>query len=386
MVGMGFGIFLAAIFAAGFLGREILERSRIVSTTFPLLDEVQIILDHAYLREQPSYTQRQYGAIRGLLASLGDRNTFFIEPPVAQSEADVLAGVYGGIGVLTRRNEAGEVELYPIAGGPAEKAGIEDGSVLIAVNDKPVTIADTLDAIDQMLRGEVKEGNGVTITTRSPGAALVQTSFIAFDVIAIPSIVWRMLAEDNRLGYVQLLRFTSRTPDELRGAIDELTQAGAEAFVVDLRNNGGGLLQEAVDVASIFIGQRTIAVERSADNEREYTGTGSVNQVSQPIVIIVNENTASAAEILAGAVQDYKRGIIIGQKTFGKGTVQQIYGLSDGSSIHVTSAEWLMPSGKSIEGQGVVPDIEMIPDTNGRDVELAEAVRQLTAILESKMP
>jgi carboxyl-terminal processing protease len=383
---MGFGIFLAAIFAAGFLGREILERSRIVSTTFPLLDEVQIILDHAYLREQPSYTQRQYGAIRGLLASLGDRNTFFIEPPVAQSEADVLAGVYGGIGVMTRRNEAGEVELYPIAGGPAEKAGIEDGSVLIAVNDKPITSADTLDAIDQMLRGEVKEGNGVTITTQSPGAASAQTRFVAFDVIAIPSIVWRMLAEDNRLGYVQLLRFTSRTPDELRGAIDELTQAGAEAFVVDLRNNGGGLLQEAVDVASIFIGQQTIAVERSADHEKEYTGTGNGNHVSQPIVIIVNENTASAAEILAGAVQDYKRGIIIGQKTFGKGTVQQIYGLSDGSSIHVTSAEWLMPSGKSIEGQGVVPDIVMIPDVNGRDVELAEAVRQLTAVLESKMP
>lgn len=339
--GGGYGLWHlpGSYFAAGFLGREILERSRIVSTTFPLLDEVQIILDHAYLREQPSYTQRQYGAIRGLLASLEDRNTFFIEPPVAQSEADVLAGVYGGIGVLTRRNEAGEVELYPIAGGPAEKAGVEDGSVLVAVNDKPITSADTLDAIDQMLRGEVKEGNGVTITTQSPGAASAQTRFIVFDVIAIPSIVWRMLAEDNRLGYVQLLRFTSRTPDELRGAIDELTQAGAEAFVVDLRNNGGGLLQEAVDVASIFIGQRTIAVERSADHEKEYTGTGNVNYVSQPIIIIVNQNTASAAEILAGAVQDYERGIIIGQKTFGKGTVQQIYGLSDGSSIHVTSAE-----------------------------------------------
>jgi carboxyl-terminal processing protease len=386
MLGVGFGFLLAGVFAAGFFGREILERSHIVSATFPLLDEVQIILDHAYLREQPSYTQRQYGAIRGLLAALGDRNTFFIEPPVAQSEADVLAGVYGGIGVLTRRNEAGLVELYPIADSPADKAGIVDGAVLIEVNGTPISGDQSLDTIDQLLRGEVKDGNGVTITTQAPGAPQPETVFIAFDVIAVPSIVWRLLPENKQLGYIQLLRFTSRTPDELRSAVNELVQAGAKAFVVDLRNNGGGLLQEAVEVASVFVGQQTVAVERAADSERQYSGSGASTVTDQPVAIIVNNNTASAAEIVAGAIQDYGRGIVIGQKTFGKGTVQQIYGLSDGSSIHVTSAEWLMPSGKSIEGQGVVPDIEMIPDINGRDVELAEAVRQLTSSLESAIP
>lgn len=384
-VGVVIGLSAALTFGAGFLFRDLM--GLVTPTAFalsaneeheyPLLQEVQTLLDQHYLREQPDYTQRQYAAIRGVLATLEDRYTFFIDPPVAQSESDALAGTYGGIGVQVTRNEAGQFVMFPFDDSPAKAAGIQDGDILVGINGTILDLAASLDAVDQMLRGEVKDGDGVEIDViKSDGSE--QTYFIEFEVINVPSVLWRVLLEDERIGYVQILRFTSRTPEELSEALRELRARQVAALILDLRNNSGGLLQEAVDSAEQFLdGNRTIVLEHSNHSERTFTASGDALFADSPLVVLVNQGTASASELVAGAIQDHNRGILIGQRTYGKGTVQQIFRLSDDSSVHITSAEWLTPNGRQLEKVGLEPDIAMIPDENGRDVEFGEAVRYL---------
>jgi carboxyl-terminal processing protease len=177
---------------------------------------------------------------------------------------------------------------------------------------------------------------------------------------------------------VQILRFTGRTPDELQAALDGLNTDKVQALVLDLRNNSGGLLQESIDVASQFLdGGEVVVYEVTRDNEKVYQASSGGSAEKLPLVVLVNQGTASASELVAGAIQDDDRGILIGQATYGKGTVQQIFRLSDDSSVHITSAEWLTPKRQKIENLGLQPDVPMIPDANGRDVELGEALRQL---------
>lgn len=383
-VGALIGIGLAVVFAAGFFFRDIVGLNSAFAAPFqqtedgyPLLTEVQLLLDQHYLREQPDYMVKQYAAIRGLIGSLGDRYTFFVEPPVAQSESDVLAGTYGGIGVQIRRDETGNFVLYPFPDSPAAAAGILDGDILIEVNSEPVDPNIQQDVLDQMTRGEVKEGSGVELTVRHTDGETL-TTFISFDVINVPSVVWRILDQDDSLGYVQILRFTSRTPEELQTALKELRENGMQALVLDLRNNSGGLLHESVEVAGKFLESDAVVLyEQDKDSEQAFRTERDGYEVDVPMTILVNQGTASAAELVAGALQDQERSILIGQGTYGKGTVQQIFRLSDESSLHITSAQWFTPNRNRLEGQGLTPDIIMIPDPNGRDVELGEAVRQL---------
>lgn len=391
-IGAFAGLSLSIAFAMGFFLRDFVAivpvraygTYDLEQPGYPLLDEVQNLLDTIYLREQPSYRERQYAAIRGMLSSLGDPNTFFIDPPVAASEAQVLAGTYGGIGVQLKRIESGEYALFPFPDGPAAKAGVVNGALLLAINGTPIDLSEGIDSIDQKLRGEVKEGNGVEIHIEQEGAT--KTIFIEFDVINIPSILSRVLAENEQIGYIQILRFTNRTPDELVSAAESLLQSGVQAFIVDLRDNSGGLLQESVMVADEFLDGGVIVYDVRQTGERIYEATPGGKLTDLPLVVLVNARSASASELVAGALQEQNRAILIGQKTYGKGTVQQIIPLSDGSSVHITSAEWLTPNRNSLEGIGLVPDIVMIPDENGRDIELGEAIRHLQVSLESTMP
>ncbi|MEO1440675.1 MAG: S41 family peptidase, partial [Chloroflexota bacterium] len=180
-----------------------------------------------------------------------------------------------------------------------------------------------------------------------------------------------------RTGYLQIIRFTNRTPDEVEAAINELKDEGIDSLIVDLRDNNGGLLKESVDVAGLFLNGGVVLYERNIDQEEVFEADDGSVLGELPLVVLVNGGTASAAELVAGAIQDRDRGILIGQTTFGKGTVQQIFRLSDDSSIHITSAEWFTPDRNQISGVGLEPDVTMIPDANGRDVELGEAVRYL---------
>ncbi|MDQ7034230.1 MAG: S41 family peptidase [Anaerolineae bacterium] len=279
---------------------------------------------------------------------------------------------------MLQQNELGEFVLYPFSESPAQEAGVSSGAVLVAINGQAIGLTDSPDAIDQQMRGEVADNNGVELTIRQDDREL--TIFIEFDVINVPSVVWRVLEEDSQLGYVQILRFTSRTPDELETALNDLLNADIRALVLDVRNNSGGLLEESIAVASMFLDGGVVIYEVTRDAEYTFEADRDGTFTELPIVVIVNNQTASAAELVAGAIRDRDRGILIGQPTFGKGTVQQIFVLSDGSSVHITSAEWFTPSRIPIAGVGLIPNIDMIPDGNGRDVELGEAIRYLQGL------
>ncbi len=395
MLGAAIGISAALLFSMGFFFRDIFVNTGRQALVFAadeneyfLLTEVQALLDEHYLRQQPPFSERQYAAIRGMLSSLSDRYTFFIPPAVARNESDALAGAYGGIGVQVTRNERGELVLYPFQDSPAQEAGIEPGDILLAVNGEAMHTGMGQDDIDRLLRGEVKDGNGVEVTIRTPSDTgnSTRTLFIEFGVINIPSVVWRTLAEDSAIGYIQILSFTSRTPMELKNALTELRSAQVSGLVLDLRNNSGGLLQESIAVADEFLDDQVIVYERNNQRERTFTGEPGGLATDLPLVILVNSGTASASELVAGALRDNGRGLIVGQKSFGKGTVQQIFALSDQSAVHITSAEWLTPARHQLEENGLEPDVVMIPDATGRDVELGEAVRQVRQIIAAQVP
>jgi carboxyl-terminal processing protease len=376
-VGIGVGLALGSAFLAGFVARELLlpAVTQGMSNSFYLLDEVQQLVNDHYLRPQPSESERQYAAIRGLLGSLNDRYTFFIEPAVAQSESDALAGVYGGVGVQVRRDSSGQLLMFPYNSSPASQAGIKNNDILLSINEAPIAISISVDDINQMLRGEVKEGSGVNIQYQDSSTGTVVDLFLPFAIIEVPSVVWSVLNEDTQIGYIQIILFTNRTPDELENALTSLIQQGVIYLVLDLRNNNGGLLQESIMVASYFLENVTVVVERSQSRERSVMSMTVPRRIDLPLVVLVNPNTASAAELVAVALQENDRATIIGQPSYGKGTVQQIFRLSDGSSIHVTTAEWLSPDRQQLEGVGVMPDISIQDEPDDIDQALATAIK-----------
>lgn len=372
------GVFLAAItMTAFFLGYSSHDTTRAATDErYKLLSQAQDDINQYFIHTPPAQTQLEYSAIRGLIAALNDKYTFFVEAPVAQSESNVLAGQYGGIGVQLQRDEAGNFVLYPFPDSPAAKAGVQNGDVLLNVNGKDVPITTQQDAVDQLLRGEVKDTNGVTFTVRHQPSAQQQTFTVVFAVIDVPSVAWRVLVENPAFGYVQIMRFTARTPDELKNALTDLKSKKVTGLILDLRNNPGGLLDESIKVTGQFLNGGVVLIEKSRTDEKIYNAPEG-QATDLPMVVLVNGGTASAAELVAGALHDRQRGLVVGQQTYGKGSVQLIFDLADHSSIHVTTAEWLPPSRTPLNGKGLTPDVPMIADPTGRDVELGEAIRQL---------
>ena len=374
LLGLGLGGLLALVFAAGFLLSDQLDTQAMAAPAsggdFAMLDEVQALLDRFYVREQPAYRQREYGAIRGMLGTLNDPNTFFVEPSTAASESDVLAGTYGGVGVQVVRGGPGELILYPFADGPAAAAGIQADDRLVAINQQQLDPAISLDVVDQLLRGEVRSGSCVTITVERDGEEL--EFFVEFAVINVPSVVWRMLGDG--IAYLQIMRFSARTPDELSAAAGALLAAGAQGLVLDLRDNAGGLLQESIQAADVFVDDGVLVYEVSPSGEHSFNSTTGGLLADLPLRVLVNGRTASGAEIVAGAIRDSGRALLVGEPTYGKGTVQQILPLSDTSSLHITSSEWFTPARQPLDQVGLTPDVPVTPDPSGIDNALAAAV------------
>jgi carboxyl-terminal processing protease len=325
----------------------------------------------------PAEANVTYGAIKGSLAVLNDPYTLFLEPEPAAKEKEDLEGQFGGIGAFVRQDEEGNIILEPIRDQPAEVAGLLKDDILIAIDGKAISPEMTVEEIVRIIRGEV--GTTVVLTLRRQGVAEPIEITVTRAIIETPSVTWRVLEEDPTIGYVQLTAFTERSNDELNEAFDELAAQGVKSYIFDLRGNGGGLLEAAVDIASQFLKEGVVVREdRQNEGERVYDVRGGGKAPDQPLVVLVNGGTASASEIVAGALQDYDRATLIGERTFGKGSVQLIYELSDRSRLHVTVAKWFTPNNNAIDGTGLTPDVEVLfseeDQATGNDPQLNRAI------------
>ena len=331
-----------------------------VDKSLSLFVEAQGLVEQDFYGALPSANERIYGAIRGLLETLNDPYTVFVEPVPRQFEQDDLRGSYGGVGIGLSRNEQGQVVLSPFRDSPAARAGIIEGDILLEVDGVAITSEmDVSQDVAALIRGEV--GTQVTLFIQHNDEIL--TFQITRQVIEVPSVTWRMLENAPTLGYVQITSFTDRTADELRQGLLDLQSNDLTGLILDLRNNGGGLLQSSIDVADQFLDDGVVLYEmRRGQDEMHYLADAGGLALDMPLVVLVNHATASASEIVAGAIQDRARGVLIGEPTFGKGSVQLIFDLSDGSSLHVTAARWYTPDHHQLDGVGLTPNMAVILD------------------------
>ncbi len=320
-----------------------------------------------------------YAAIEGSLEVLNDPYTVFLSPRDKTSLTEFIqGGDFGGIGIYIGKDpKTHEVNvIQPIDGTPAARAGLKRGDVILSVNGKQTKGLD-LDLVMQMIRG--KPGSSVTMQI-TRGKSDVRDFSIEREVITVPSMTSRMI--DGDIGYIQLYDFGERSAQEVTDALDRLLKDGARGFILDLRDNGGGLLDAAVDISSKFIADGPIVSRIDRDGHVE---TDDANQDAippHPLVVLVNQYSASASEITAGALQDSKIGVLVGQKTFGKGVVQTIYDLPGGSAIKVTTQRYVTPNGRDINKKGIEPNIVVPMDyrevgVSGKDVQLQAALRYL---------
>ena len=354
------------------------------SAGFDLFWEAWGHIETTYIGDVPSGRQLTYAAIQGALAGLNDPYSRFLEPVVRQEEIVSLSGNYGGIGVYVNRNEIGEAWLIPIPGNPAADSGVLEGDILLAINGETVPGDLAISQIEQLLRGEV--GDEVELTLDRDGEILKIEIIIG--QILVPSVFARILPEAPEIGYVQLSRFSGETAGELEQAILEFEEKGVKGIILDLRSNGGGLLEASVEVTDHFLEDGLIMRQESrSEGEKIYNANSGSVAASIPMVVLINSGTASAAEIVAGALQDRSRALLIGSKSYGKGSVQLVYDLSDGSSIHVTSARWYTPNGTQLDQQGLLPDIPVdlvaASENPDKDYYIEAGIDNLSKILET---
>ncbi len=315
-----------------------------------------------------------YGAIEGMLETLGDDgHTRFLTPEEREQNDQSLSGTYVGIGVQLEENNGEVVVAAPIEGSPAEKAGISSDDVIVAVDGKSVRGADVSEVVEKV---KGPEGTRVELTLRHEGER--RSYDLQRAEIKSPVASWAMIP-DTDVALVLLSSFSDDSAQQLQKAFQEAKAAGARRFILDLRNNPGGRLDQAVEMAGYFLEPESVVyIRKDASGEREEIMVeGDPESTNAPLTVLVNENSASSAEILAGALRDNARAPVIGETTFGTGTVLSEFVLRDGSSILLGVAEWLTPDGDFIRETGITPDIR-VPLEEGTEPLTPEAVRGLS--------
>jgi len=359
------------------------SRNNAAADTIQLNDELAL----ASVRFDKSVGEKElsYAAIKGMMESLHDRWTVFMDPKEFRGLNEGLeGGNFPGVGVLIQIDPASQSPqvVQTVDGGPAAKAGVETGDILTAVNGKS-TKGLSLDQDSGLLRG--KEGTPVELTVTRKGSAAPLSFHVLRATIHEPSVVGTVI--DGDIGYVRVSVFGSTTGQEMADTLSRLDSQGVKGYVLDLRDNGGGYLDAAIDVSSKFIPDGPIV---SIDSRTQPLTTFDADATSiamRPLAVLVNGFTASASEITSGAIQDSGAGVIVGTRTFGKGVVQTIYPMPDGSAVKITTARYLTPKGRDINAIGITPDI-VVPDVNPNDLGNPKTDSQLqraAAYIESKI-
>lgn len=334
-----------------------------------------------YVKQPVSEVKLFYGAMSGMVAALEDPYSIFFEPVMAEKFNQELSGTFDGIGAEVGIKAEKVTIISPLPDSPAEKAGLRSGDVILAI-DETDTTGMTIDAAVSKIRGP--RGTKVKLN-------IGRKSVKPFDVeIVRAPIVVKSVRTEFKDG-IAIIKVTSFAEDTIRGfdkAVKEVLAKGSKGLVLDLRSNPGGYLDAGVALTGEWVKNSVVLIERSADgSEKTYNSNGSSRLSDMPTVILVNEGSASASEILAGALQDYGKAKLVGKKTFGKGSVQDYQQFSDGSSLKLTIAEWLTPEGRFIDKQGIVPDIEVDlteEDYNaGRDPQMDKALEVMKEQLKA---
>ena len=339
-------------------------------------------LVHEYYVDRPlDDTKLVQGAIRGMMEALGDPNTLYMNPQENSDWNISMTGVYQGIGAWVDTSGEYLTIISPMPGSPAEQAGLRPGDQIIAIDGEDMTGVGP-----ELARLKVlgQAGTTVHLTVRRKGVEEPLEFYITRAEIMIPSAEGKML--EDGVAYVRLFTFDEKANSELRQILPDLMAQNPRGLILDLRNNGGGYLDQAVWVASEFISEGVILYEQYGDGSREvYEARPGGLATEIPLVVLVNENTASASELVAGAIQDHERGLLVGVTTFGKGTVQTHIGLSDGGAAHLTVARWLTPNGNTINNIGLTPDVvvEMTEEdyAAGLDPQLDKAIKVLLEMI-----
>jgi carboxyl-terminal processing protease len=382
-------LFLPVFLGVGFAGGVLVDHYLITPTTtlgssqaqsnnLDLVNQAYQIIQQNYVdRSALQQTQLEYGAISGMVDALGDTgHSRFLSPQMVQEENNFTQGSYEGIGAEVSTNANGQVVIVaPIDGSPAQAAGVRAGDIMLKVDGVDLTGLSLSDVISKVLG---PAGSQVTITLQDPNTGAVRDVTLTRAKITIQNVTWIMLP-GTTIADLRIAAFSQGVTNDLRTALKQIQAQGATSIILDLRNNPGGLLDEAVGVASQFLGSGNVLLVKNAQGQEQPVPVESGGlAINIPMVVLVNQGTGSASEIVAGALQDAHRGTLIGETTFGTGTVLNSFNLSDGSQILLATEEWLTPNGRVIWHTGITPDVT-ISLANTVTPFISEAGRSMTA-------
>ncbi|MBI3969485.1 MAG: S41 family peptidase [Chloroflexi bacterium] len=355
-------VFFLFTFSAGFLTSSLLRATTTTQAAgtvdFKLLQEsFNLVQDKFVYRDQVDERKMLYGSIVGMLDTLGDEgHTRFLTPEQLKAEKQSLEGRLEGIGAEVAMKDGRPTIVAPLEGSPAERAGIKAGDVVLAVNGEETTHLTLTDTVNR-IRGTA--GTEVTVQIYRPATRETIDLKITRAQVKVRSASWTMLP-GSTIGFVRLSSFSENAESDIKEAVNRLKGQGATGIIVDMRDNPGGLLEQAVRVTSQFLTKGNVVVQADAKGNRKPYGVRAGGIATDiPVAVLANGGSASSAEIFAGAMQDHQRGPVIGEKTFGTGTVLGMYHLSDGSAILLGTDQWLTPAGREIRKHGVKPDLEV---------------------------
>ncbi|MFZ2202598.1 MAG: S41 family peptidase [Microgenomates group bacterium] len=349
-------------------------------------------LETNYLDKEVIDPQKMvYGAISGMTAALDDPYTSFFPPTENTRSKEDLSGEFSGVGIQLGFVDKTLAVMAPLPGNPAQRAGIKAGDLILHIKDEAKSLdKDTnginlLDAVDY-IRG--RKGTTVVLTIYREKDGQPKEYALVRDTINVPSVELSWVGGDKKIAQVKVNRFGDKTLDEWNKAVSEVITKAGRGVILDLRNNPGGYLQRAIDLGSEFIVDGVIVQQQGKDSTESFGVDRRGRLYGMPLVVLVNRGSASAAEILAGALSERLGAKLVGEKTFGKGTVQEVLDLPGGAGVHITIAKWNLPSGKNIHKDGITPDVvvEYVADEKNplKDNQLDKAIEVLTGALAGK--